>query len=72
MHMSVHMHVGGYVHVRECMCVYAHARTRVCSIACESMCVCVCISVGLRFVVRSMMSVFNSDCRYFYPIIAVL
>ena len=22
MHMSVHMHVGGYVHVRECMCVY--------------------------------------------------
>ena len=68
MHMSVHMHVGGYVHVRECMCVYE----RVCSIACESMRVCVCIGVGLRFVVRSMMSVFNSDCRYFYPIIAVL
>ena len=39
MHMSVHMHVGGYAHVRECMCVYA----RVCSIACESMHVCVCV-----------------------------
>ena len=62
MHMSVHMHVGGYAHVRECMCVCTRAcvllRVRACMCVCLCACVCVCVYVctdvcvdGVHFVI---------------------
>ena len=55
-----------------CVCVCVCACVRACVRACVCVCVCVCIGVGPRFLVCPMMSVSNSDCLYFHPIIAVL